>query len=168
MTERRIWSGSVCLRLHFATVLLGLVLIATTSSSSIGQSATTNPYIKNIVENVLPKKYPLLIKFARKKREFPVSWRAESGEIQTVTVHFEDEGVFVQGTIYTSTPDSQGSKPVIVMMFDSNLDSIIDLVMYTGTAVPGGTYSQRDPRDDATLTLWYTSLYAIIRFSKCC
>jgi hypothetical protein len=148
-----------------ALVALALLLVA---SSASAQGIRSNPYIQNIIAKVLPSKYPMLVAYARKHPEFAIRYKTQSGEIQKITVNSKDDGIVLTSIIHLSDASGADSGTAIVMMFDVNLDSRLDLVTYMGASVPNRSYSQKSPTDDASLFYWYTGLYAVIRFSDCC
>lgn len=147
--------------------LVALALLFVTSPAS-AQGIRSNPYIQNIITRVLPSKYPMLVAYARKHPEFTVRYKAQSGEMQEITVNFKDDGIVLSSVVHLQAATGADSGTAMVIMFDTDLDSRLDLVTYLGASVPNGSYSQKNPNDDASLLYWYTGLYAVIRFSNCC
>ena len=159
---------SLCETRFLITVFLILFIVQINPSLVKGQSILQHPYIDNIIKNVLPRKFPLLLKYAKTHPEFTVKYTTGSNEIQTLKVIFKEGTLIISGLIHGQSQSIQGGLSVIITMFDSNLDSKIDFVTYKGESVPGGHYSQKNPTDDTTLFTWYTGLNAVIRFSRCC
>lgn len=118
------------------------------------------------VQNILPKKYPQLVKYLQSNGALPVTWTSQTGEPQRQTVELsEDGGVIIKTKMYGGPADNM-NRPVRITMIDTDQDARLDLIEYSMK----GQSSQRisNPADERSLLLWDTALAITMKYSACC
>lgn len=137
-------------------ILLGLV------ASSLAFADSRDDF----VQNVLPKKYPQLVRYVRAEGTLPVVWTSQTGEHQSLTVEVTvRESVMITTMAHTGFEKNMNT-PTMVIMIDRNLDSRLDYILW----LPQGDEPQmfESPTDEASLFLWDMALATIMKSSDCC
>lgn len=148
--------------LAYALVSSRLILLLLTSSLSSVLADSRDDF----VEHILPVKYPQLIGYLQAKARLPVSWASQTGEQQSLIVELTPSGAITITTAVNTGLAQNLNVPTLAIMVDTDLDSRLDYVDW----LMEGVEPQRidNPRDDASLILWDTSLAIIMNFSDCC
>ena len=121
---------------------------------------------EDFVNNILPDKYPQLIRYLEDKGRLPVSWVSQTGEEQSQTLELTKNGSVVIKTMMWAGPATNMNKPVQVTMWDRDQDTRLDHIEYKMEGQQPQSISA--PTDDSSLFLWDTALAITMKYSKCC
>ena len=120
----------------------------------------------NFIHNVLPKKYPQLIRYLKENGTLPVTWISQTGESQKQTVELSEEGAVIIKTMMYGGPAANMNTPVEVIMVDRNQDSRLDYIEYLMEGQKPRSFSK--PTNEGSLVLWDTALAITMKYSRCC
>ena len=120
----------------------------------------------NSIQNILPKKYPQLIRYLKANGTLPVTWTSQTGESQKQTVALSAKGAVIIKTRMYAGPADNMNTPVKITMGDNDQDSRLDYIEYSME----GQNPQRlnNPADESSLFLWDTALAITMKYSRCC
>lgn len=121
-------------------------------------------------KEVLPKYYPLLVKFLKENNSETLSWRDDSEEEKNVYLSFsQHQGLTLETEYYlggSSNDTPLSTQPLQVRMIDNNTDGVMDSIEMTKS--DGDSRSFQPPFDEIQKYMWDVSLAIAFRLSKCC